>query len=178
MKRAIKKVIPQRVQTAVTGVRDSSILGDLDGKIFRPDGFAARIISAQYRDFVQGDHTTRRRHLASIYASELDRDKFYFPQSPDAVVHWLVFPVVMKNRHRHDDLEYESAEKLQVDIAPWMWPLALQQYPHLRKSVRQGIGTREATEMVAGMFNLPVHSQMDERTARRLVAWLNSSADA
>jgi dTDP-4-amino-4,6-dideoxygalactose transaminase len=175
-KRILKMLVPCRLQNLVTGTGGSSLLDRLEDKCIMPGGFGERLIWEQYRHFLRERQSVARSRIATIYVEGLDPKKFLFPPSVDLAAHWLVFPVVMRDPRRHDRLETESAQKLQIDIAPWMWPVALHDVPRLRRKVRVGKGSSRVSFLVAGLFNLPVHAQMNERQAERLVTFLNGNS--
>lgn len=174
-KRILKMMVPRRLQSLVTGVGASALVDELRNNRLMPGGLAERLLRQQYDHFLQGKGSASRARIAAVYVDGLDPDKFWFPASANVAAHWLVFPVVMKNPRIHDRLEYESADKLQIDIAPWMWPLAIQDVPYLRRKVKAGAGSREVSRAVAGLFNLPVHSQMDTQQAEKIVTFLNTA---
>ena len=117
-----------------------------------------------------------REHLATVYVGVLDPERWLTPQPKDAQC-WLSLPLSSRREispERRDRISRTVARRLGIDIYPYLWPEALPQIPRLRRVLRAGPGSEKAGHLVDGLFNLPLHSQVSESTARDLAELLNT----
>lgn len=144
-------------------------------EVLRPGGYAERLLGLQERRLREGDTAASRRATASFYAANLDPDRWTFAEA-DQAAYWLSYPVAAKRPLRRDRLVRAVAERLAVDVCPYVWPDVLHRIPRLRGTVVAGPDSVESARLVDGLLNLPVHGQMPLEKAKALVELLNEEA--
>ncbi len=170
LRRLVKRLVPSAVKR-LAGTRPGP--SPFAGKTLLPGGLGERLLAAQHASLAEGSASAARAKIAAIYQSGLDREKILAPSESCSPRHWLRFPIALRNGRRRDALVERAARELEVEIGPFTWPTPLHHVPHLRGKVRVGPGSRQTAAMMKGLLNLPVHAQMTEEHARRLVDFLN-----
>ncbi len=174
VKRLLKRVLPAPLVRWLRRARRDAPVEPFAGRTLRPAGLCERLLGAQYERLCQGEDSAARARIGDIYAEGLDREKMVVPLRSCSPRHWLRFPVAVRGGHRRRDRLVERAlRELEVEIAPYVWRVALYQAPSLHGHVRPGPGSQETADLMDGLLNLPVHAQVTEQDAHRIVEFLN-----
>lgn len=171
VKRMAKRVLPAALRRRAGRRGPSPARVQFDGTVLRPGGLCERLLAVQFRE---GEASVARARVAAIYGDGLSREAMVVPRA-DRAPHWLRFPVALRaGRAARERVSRRAARQLGVEIWPYTWPVAVHRVPRLHGKVRPGPGSDETARLIDGLLNLPVHSQMGEDAARRLVELLNS----
>jgi dTDP-4-amino-4,6-dideoxygalactose transaminase len=174
VKRLLKRVLPAPLVRWLRRARERPSVEPFAGRTLRPDGLCERLLAAQYERLRQGEDSAARARIGRIYAEGLDREKMVVPLRSCSPRHWLRFPVAVRGGHgRRDRLVERALRELEVEIAPYVWRVALHQVPSLHGHVRPGPGSDETADLMDGLLNLPVHAQVTDQDAHRIVEFLN-----
>lgn len=138
----------------------------------RTGGYCEALLAAQRRTLCEELINGHRQAMADFYAPNLDGGRWVLP-GPGEAAYWLSYPVAAKRPLRRNRLVRRVAERLAVDVYPYVWPDVLHRVPSLQRAVKEGPGSAESARLVDGLLNLPVHGELPLEEASKLVALLN-----